>query len=143
MRGIPVRCMVVSRGTIWMPSQKEPQTSHGRSLSSMTKLGSMAFQLSRFSREVTMHPSSCHIGNASERLLSSPIADPFLPNVEQLYAIHHRPCQWMTSGAHTWFLNPGTESEAHPGTTVITGFGDTVHIFRSFDVICCIPMPVA
>ena len=44
----------------------------------------MAFQLSRFSREVTMQPSSFHIFAASERLLSRPMAEPFLPKVEQL-----------------------------------------------------------
>ena len=76
-----------------MPSQKEPHTSQGLSLSSMTKLGSMAFQLSPEvvpsafffqSWEVTMHPSSFHMPERSERLLSRPIAEPFLPKVEQL-----------------------------------------------------------
>ena len=77
-------CIVVSRRTIWMPSQKEPQVIQGWSFPSMTKLGSMAFHWSRFSREATMHPSSFQMGRASERVLSSPMAEPFLPNVEQL-----------------------------------------------------------
>ena len=40
--------------------------------------------LSRFSREVTMQPLSFHIPERSERLLSSPMAEPFFPKVEQL-----------------------------------------------------------
>ena len=86
VRGLTPRamCMVESRRASWMPSQNEPQTSHGWSLSSMTKLGSMAFQLSRFSREVTIQPSSFHILAPSERLLNRPMAEPFLPKVEQL-----------------------------------------------------------
>ena len=103
-------CMVVSSLANCIPSQNEPHTSHGVSVSSITKFGSMAFQLSRFSRDVTMQPSSFHIGDESLLAESSPMADPFLPNVEQLYASHHFPCHLMMSGAHTCLSNPGTES---------------------------------
>ena len=86
-------CIVVSSGASCMPSQKEPHTSQGRSSSSMTKFGSMAFQLSPVicpslpffqSCEQTMQPSSFHISDRSERVLSRPMAEPFLPKVEQL-----------------------------------------------------------
>ena len=88
-------CIVVSSGASCMPSQKEPHTSQGISLSSMTKFGSMAFQLSVVTRHLPvgtllpvvraeMQPSSFHISDRSERVLSRPMAEPFLPKVEQL-----------------------------------------------------------
>src|SRR5574344_1166100 len=83
-------CIVVSSFTSWMPSQNEPNVIQGSPLSSITKLGSIAFQLSRPSREHTIAPSSFQVSSASsDRADISPIADVFLPNVEQLYAIHH------------------------------------------------------
>ena len=94
-------CMVVSSCASWMPSQNDPHTSHGVSLSSIMKLGSMAFQLLRFDLEAMMQPSSFHIVLPRWLVLSRPMAEPFLPKVEQLYAIHHLLCQCMMSGAHT------------------------------------------
>ena len=67
-----------------MPSQNEPHSIQGWSLSSTTRQGSMAFQLSRLSRDATMQPLSLHTLPCSERVQSSPMADVFLPNVEQL-----------------------------------------------------------
>ena len=136
-------CMVVSRRASCIPSQNEPHTIQGWSLSSITKLGSIAFQLSRFSRDVTILPSSSQMPEANLRVDNNPIVDPFLPKVEQLYAIHQRPCHWMISGAHTWWVKPGTESWVHLGITDITGSVWTVQFLRSTDVICCMPMPVA
>ena len=93
-------CMVVSRRASCIPSQNEPHTIQGWSLSSITKLGSIAFQLSRFSRDVTILPSSSQMPEANLRVDNNPIVDPFLPKVEQLYAIHQRLCHLIMSGAY-------------------------------------------
>ena len=75
--------MVRSSCTICMPSQKEPHVIHGLPFLSTMMLGSMAFQLSRSPFEATTQPSSFHPSAlASDVLLSNPIADVFLPNVE-------------------------------------------------------------
>ena len=77
-------CKERSSCTSWMPSQNDPHVIQALPFLSTMKLGSMAFQLSRSPLEATMHPSSFHPSAlASDVLLSNPIADVFLPNVEQ------------------------------------------------------------
>src|SRR5574344_771550 len=96
-------CIVLSNFIICIPLQKEPNVSHGVSLSSIMKLGSMAFQSLRFSREDMMQPLSVH-GFLSSRLLllSNPIAELLRPNVEHENAMYQRLCHRIMSGAQTW-----------------------------------------
>lgn len=115
-------CMVESRRTSCIPSQKDPNVSHGVPSSPMMKLGSMAFQLFLPPFEHIRGPSSRHSimlrpsADSGRRLSveTSPIADVFFPKVEQLYAIHQRSRHLMMSGAHTWLRNPARSRASMP-----------------------------
>ena len=66
-----------------MPPQKEPQTIHGQSFSSMMMLESMAFQLSRRRCEDTTAPQSSQCVSAHKVSAHiTPMADVFLANEE-------------------------------------------------------------
>src|SRR4029079_11369665 len=72
--------------TNFIPSQNDPNTSHGVLFSSKAKLGSIAFQRSLPGTDWTTLPMSSHLKSldalSSVLFTATPIQDVFLPNTD-------------------------------------------------------------